>query len=85
MFKLAYCDKIADTIKKALKAPDPDGIIADTGPITSDLDPVGGWFVSPKKVITLHDRNGKAYAITIEEAPFLDIDVRQKEVDTIAE
>ena len=27
--KLAYCDKIADTIKKAIAAPDPDGIIAE--------------------------------------------------------
>jgi len=72
--KLAYCDKIADTIKKSLKAADPDGIIAGSGGITSDLDPVGGWFVSPKKTITVHDRNGKAYVVTIEEAPFLDKD-----------
>jgi hypothetical protein len=42
--------------------------------IKSDLDPVGGWFVSPKKTITVHDRNGKAYVVTIEEAPFLDKD-----------
>ena len=74
MFKLAYCDKIADTIKKAIAAPDPDGIIAEAGMIKSDLDPVGGWFVSPKKTITVHDRNGKAYVVTIEEAPFLDKD-----------
>ena len=74
MFKLAYCDKIADTIKKAVSAADPDGIIADAGPITSDLDPVGGWFVSPKKTLTIHDRNGKAYVVTVEEAPFLDKD-----------
>ena len=84
MFRLAYCDKIADTIKKALKAPDPDGIIGDVGAIKSDLDPVGGWFVSPKKAITLHDSNGKAYVVTIEEAPLLDIDMK-KEVDTIAD
>ena len=72
MFKLAYCDKIADTIKKALRQTDPDGIIANAGPIQSDLDPVGGWFVSPKKVIQVWDCNGKAYAITIEETPMLD-------------
>ena len=72
MFKLAYCDKIADTIKKALRQVDPDGIIADAGPIQSDLDPVGGWFVSPKKAIQVWDCNGKAYAITIEETPMLD-------------
>lgn len=86
MFRLAYCDKIADTIRKSLLKYDTDGILnGPVGPIKSDLDPVGGWFVSPKKVITLHDRNGKAYAITIEEAPLLDIDMREKEVDTLAE
>ena len=74
MFKPAYCDKIADAIKKALRQVDPDGIIADAGPIPSDLDPVVDWFVSPKKTITCHDRNGKAYVVTIEEAPMLDKD-----------
>ena len=83
--KLAYCDKIADTIRKSLLKYDPDGILNGVvGPIKSDLDPVGGWFVSPKKAITLHDSNGKAYVITIEEAPLLDIEVKL-EVDTIAE
>ena len=78
MLKLAYCDKIADTIKKALKreidapARVNDGLIRESGPIKSDLDPVGGWFVSPKKVIQVWDCNGKAYAITIEETPMLD-------------
>ena len=80
MFKLAYCDKIADTTRKSLLKYDEDGILnGPVGPIKSDLDPVGGWFVSPKKVITLHDSNGKAYAITIEEAPVLDIDMRKLE------
>tara|TARA_Y100000389_G_C17201794_1_gene384037 strand:- start:371 stop:628 length:258 start_codon:yes stop_codon:yes gene_type:complete len=85
MFRLAYCDKIADTIRKSLLKYDPDGILNGVvGPIKSDLDPVGGWFVSPKKAITLHDSNGKAYVVTIEEAPLLDIDMK-KEVDTLAE
>jgi len=78
MLKLAYCDKIADVIKKALKreidAPlrVNDGLLREAGPIKSDLDPVGGWFVSPKKAIQVWDCNGKAYAITIEETPMLD-------------
>ena len=85
MFRLAYCDKIADTIRKSLLKYDEDGILNGVvGPIKSDLDPVGGWFVSPKKAITLHDSNGKAYVVTIEEAPLLDIDMK-KEVDTLAE
>jgi hypothetical protein len=85
MFRLAYCDKIADTIRKSLLKYDTDGILnGPIGPIKSDLHPTEGWFVSPKKVITLHDSNGKAYVVTIEEAPLLDIDMK-KEVDTIAE
>jgi hypothetical protein len=85
MFRLAYCDKIADTIRKSLLKYDTDGILnGPVGPIKSDLHPTEGWFVSPKKVITLHDSNGKAYVVTIEEAPLLDIDMK-KEVDTIAE
>jgi len=38
--KLAYCDKIADTIRKALVKYDTDGILnGPVGPIKSDLDP----------------------------------------------
>jgi hypothetical protein len=39
-----------------------------------DLHPTEGWFMSTKKVMTMHDINGKAYVVTIEEAPFLDKD-----------
>ena len=90
MFKLAYCDKIADVISKALKreieAPvyASDGIIHHKGAIESDLHPIDGYFVSPKKLIKVWDMNGKAYSITIEEQPALDIvyeDIEQKEVD----
>ena len=78
MLKLAYCDKIADVISKALKreieAPvyANDGIIREKSATQSDLHPEGGWFVSPKKLIQVWDCNGKAYAITIEETPVLD-------------
>jgi len=85
--KLAYCDKIADTIQKALKvavALDTDGIVAEVGKIEWDLHPVGGYFVSPKKTMIVHDMNGKAYSVTIEEQPMLDIeDNGKKEVDKI--
>jgi hypothetical protein len=30
--------------------------------------------MSTKKVLTVHDVNGKAYVVTVEEAPFLDKD-----------
>ena len=67
MFRLAYCDKIADTIRKSLLGYDPDGIIGPVEGIKSDLHPEGGWFVSPKKTIDLFDMNEKKYRITIEE------------------
>ena len=71
MFKLAYCDKIADTIRKALQQPDPDGIIAEVGRIQWDLDEDGA-FRSPAKSITVYDRNGKAYMVTVQEFELLD-------------
>ena len=39
-----------------------------------DLHPTEGYFQSTKKVLTVHDMNGKAYVVTVEEAPFLDKD-----------
>ena len=74
MLKLAYCDKIAFECKKALGAiagRDVDGIIQEVGSIEWDLDD-NGAFNSPKKMLKVFDTNGKAYIITVEEAPFLD-------------
>ena len=83
--KLAYCDKIADTIRKALLKYDEDGILnGPVGKIEWDLHPTEGYFLSPKKLIKVWDSNGKAYSITIEEQPALDIefeDVDEKVVD----
>ena len=67
MLKLAYCDKIADSIRKALLKYDPDGIIGPVGPIKMDLHPTKGYFLSTKKTISVTDCNGKAYMVTIEE------------------
>jgi len=83
--KLAYCDKIAHTIRKALVKYDEDGILnGPVGKIEWDLHPTEGYFLSPKKMIKVWDSNGKAYSITIEEQPVLDIefeDVDKKVVD----
>ena len=82
--KLAYCDKIADSIRKALIKSDPDGIIGPVGPIKMDLHPTGGYFVSPKKTMMVWDMNGKAYSVTVEEQPFMDLEEKdKKEVDKI--
>ena len=63
---LAYCDKIADVVRKALLKHDPDGIIGLIDPIKWDLDK-NGAFNSTKKTIDLCDMNAKKYRITIEE------------------
>ena len=87
MLKLAYCDFIADRIKTALKREigAPLTHIGQVGAIQSDLDPDGGWFVSPKKTMMVWDMNGKAYSVTVEEQPMMDLEEKdKKEVDTIA-
>lgn len=64
---LAYCDKIGDTIRKALVKSDKDGIIGLVGGMKYDLHPEEGYFLSTKKTIDLTDMNGKAYRVTVEE------------------
>jgi hypothetical protein len=64
--KLAYCDKIADVIRKSLLKHDPDGIIGLIYPIKWDLDE-NGAFMSTKKTIEMCDMNEKRYKITVEE------------------
>ena len=64
---LAYCDKIADTIRKSLLKHDPDGIIGLVDGIKWDLHPEGGYMISTKKTITVMDMNGKKYLVTVEE------------------
>ncbi len=74
--KLAYCDYIADRIRKlvAREIGDNDTLLESIGKVNYDLHPTEGYFQSTKKMITVHDANGKAYVVTIEEAPFLDKD-----------
>ena len=66
---LAYCDYIADRVKKLLdlEIGDNDTMLSATGPINMDLHPTEGYFMSTKKTMSVTDRNGKAYMITIEE------------------
>ena len=77
--KLAYCDYIAarlytlidreinhETVLVAV-----DQIMASVEHPKMDLHPTEGWFQSTKKAMTVHDINGKAYVVTVEEAPIL--------------
>jgi len=64
---LAYCDKIADTIRKSLLKYDSDNIIGLVDRVKMDLHPTEGYFVSTKKTIDVTDMNGKFYRVTVEE------------------
>lgn len=63
----AYCDKIAASIKDALNATDPDGIIMGCGKVRFDLHPEDGYLISTKKTLTVVDKNGKLYEVTVKE------------------
>lgn len=64
---LAYCDKIADVIRKSLLKYDADEIVGLVGPIKMDLHPTEGYFMSTKKTIVVSDMHGKQYQVTVEE------------------
>ena len=50
---LAYCDFIADTIKKAFTNDKPENLIAQVGSVKMDLHPIDGYFLSTKKTVVL--------------------------------
>ena len=74
--KLAYCDYIAARLHTLVsnEINDNQTMMESVSTPKMDLHPTEGYFQSTKKVITVHDTNGKAYVITVEEAPFLDKD-----------
>ena len=63
---IAYCDYIAYVIRQALLKPDPEMMIGLVGQIQWDLNELGA-FMSTKKKIEMYDMNGKEYIITVEE------------------
>ena len=64
---VAYCDYIAHTISKELKANDTERLLSSVGRPQFDITPDGA-FASTKKTIMVSDRFGKQYKITVEEA-----------------
>lgn len=65
---LAYCDYIADRIKKALTLDTSsfESHIAKVGNVKWDLTPEGA-FASTKKTLEVADKAGKLYRVTVEE------------------
>jgi hypothetical protein len=74
--KLAYCDYIAARLYTLIdrEIDDNETMMASVEHPKMDLHPTEGWFQSTKKAMTVHDTNGKAYVITVQEASFLDKD-----------
>ena len=64
---LSYCDYISQRIRNDLLGTNADRFIKAVGRIDYDLDS-RGVMISTKKTITVQDKNGKSYKITIEEA-----------------
>jgi len=64
---VAYCDYIAHTISKELKANDTERLLSSVSRPQFDITPEGK-FASTKKTIEVEDRFGKKYRITVEEA-----------------
>jgi hypothetical protein len=64
---LSYCDYISQRIRNELLGSDKENLIRAVGRINYDLDEAGAMR-STKKIITVQDRNGKEYKITVEEA-----------------
>jgi len=64
---LAYCDWIADQIKRHFTNDKAENKIVDVGSIMMDLHPIDGYFLSTKKTMLMEDMNGKVYQITVEE------------------
>jgi hypothetical protein len=68
---LAYCDYIADRIKRALELDVRENpiytYVNKVGPIKFDTCPKDGYFLSTKKTLEVIDINGKLYKVTVEE------------------
>ena len=68
---LAYCDYIADRIKRALELDVRENSIYTyvnkVGPIKFDTCHKDGYFLSTKKTLEVIDINGKLYKVTVEE------------------
>jgi hypothetical protein len=64
--RLAYCDYIAHTISKELKANDTERLLSSVSRPQYDLTESGS-FASTKKTIEVEDRFGKKYLVTVEE------------------
>ncbi len=60
---LVYCDYIADSISKSLKTHDP--MLSNVSYPKMDLTPEG-YFKSTKKTISVEDKYGTQYRVTVE-------------------
>lgn len=62
----SYAPRIAAAIFDAMRARDPEGIIAGADHWKSDLHETDGYLLSPNKFVEVVDRNGNRYRVTVE-------------------
>ena len=87
MFRLAYCDYIIDCIKVLLQSVSdrrPEHLVESVGGVEWDLHPVEGYMLSTRKALTVWDSNGKAYVVSVEEAPALDREVCTQSLEEVS-
>ena len=63
---LAYCDYVAHIISKNLKSVDVERLLSSVERPMPDLDE-NGAFRTTRKTVSVEDRYGKKYRITVEE------------------
>ena len=68
---LPHCDYLAHIIQKNLKKNDQEALLDAVGKVQFDLNPDKSYR-SPKKTISVVDKHGTSYTITIEETRNVD-------------
>ena len=83
---MAYCDYIIHCIRTLLlrtSQEEPQSLIHSLGDIQWDLHPSEGYLLSTRKALTVWDSNGKAYVVSVEEAPALDQEVSDDSIHSV--
>ena len=66
--QLAYCDYIAEQCRQGIKNDNlGKDIVKDCSFVKFDLHPTEGYMLSTTKTLTVTDKYGKMYKVTVEE------------------
>ena len=66
--QLAYCDYIAEQCRQGILNENPaQDLVKDCSFVKFDLHPTEGYMLSTTKMLTVTDKYGKMYKVTVEE------------------